>query len=99
MSVHAIAVTPLIPAALLVDRDADTRRMYAEYLRLGHWTIAEASDGREALAKAIATSPDVIVTETRLPGINGYDLCALLRRDSVTRTIPIVVVTGDAFAT
>lgn len=84
--------------ALLVDRDADTRRMFAEYLRLDEWNVEEASDGREALAKAITTRPDVVVTETRLPGINGLDLCGLLRRDSATRTIPIVIVTGDAFA-
>jgi CheY-like chemotaxis protein len=84
--------------ALLVDRDEDTRHLYAEYLKLGAWRVEEAGDGREALAKAIASHPDVIVTETRLPGINGYDLCDLLRRDSSTGGIPIVVVTADAFA-
>jgi two-component system cell cycle response regulator DivK len=83
--------------ALVVDRDGDTRQMYAEVLRLGSWTVEEASDGREALAKAIARRPDVVITETRLPGINGYDLCGLLRRDAVTREIPIIVVTADAY--
>ncbi|OLC82344.1 MAG: hypothetical protein AUH72_06995 [Acidobacteria bacterium 13_1_40CM_4_65_8] len=39
------------------------------------------------------------MTETRLPGIDGFELCTLLRRDDATRTIPIVVVTGDAFET
>jgi two-component system cell cycle response regulator DivK len=82
---------------LLVDRDTDTRRMYAEYLRLALGEIEEAADGREALAKAISRRPDVIVTETRLPGINGFDLCGLLRRDTTTQSIPIVVVTGDAY--
>jgi CheY-like chemotaxis protein len=85
------------PLALIVDRDGDTRKMYAEYLALSKWLIEEAEDGREALAKAITRQPDVIVTETRLPGIDGFELCTLLRRDDATRTIPIVVVTGDAF--
>jgi hypothetical protein len=49
------------------------------------------------LAKAIARPPDVVVTETRIPGINGFDLCHLLRRDVSTRGASIVVVTGDAF--
>jgi CheY-like chemotaxis protein len=71
--------------------------MYAEALKFGRWSIEEAADGREALAKAITQHPNVIVTETRLPGINGYDLCGLLRRDAITREIPIVVVTADAF--
>ena len=89
-SVHA-------PLALVVDRDRDTRKMYAEYLRLSACDVEEAEDGREALAKAIARHPDVVVTETRLPGINGFDLCQLLRRDPSTTRIPIVFVTGDAF--
>ena len=97
------AITPLraekdkAPLALLVDRDADTRRMYAEYLKRSFCIIEEADDGRAALAKAISGRPDIIVTETRLPGINGFDLCSLLRQDVATRTIPIVVVTSDAF--
>jgi CheY-like chemotaxis protein len=81
--------------ALLVDRDRETRKLYAEYLTRSSWIIEEADDGREALAKAITGLPDIIVTNTHLPGINGFDLCALLRRDTATRAIPIVVVTGD----
>jgi CheY-like chemotaxis protein len=81
---------------LLVDRDEDTRQMYAEYFTLCRWRVDEASDGREALAKAISWRPDVIVTETRLPGIDGFALCNLLRRDVATIAIPIIVVTADA---
>ena len=82
--------------ALLIDRDADTRHMYVEFLRRDY-DVEEAEDGREALAKALTYRPDVIVTETRLAGINGFELCKLLRLDSQTCDIPIVVVTADAF--
>src|SRR5262249_46597516 len=82
---------------LLVDADVDTRRMYAEYLRMSSiWSVEEAADGREALAKAITRRPAVVVTETRLPGMSGLDLCRLLRSDPLTAHISIVVVTGDA---
>lgn len=95
--------TSRIPAAaaraLLVDRDPDTRQMYGEFLRQRAYEIDEAEDGREALAKALTRVPDVIVTETRLFGISGLDLCRLIREDPLTRRIPIVVVTGDAFDT
>jgi CheY-like chemotaxis protein len=87
--------THVAPVVLLVDGDADTRAMYAEYLRLSAWTVDQAENGAEALAKAIAVRPDIIITETRLPAIDGYDLCTLLRRDPSTRATPIVVVTGD----
>jgi two-component system cell cycle response regulator DivK len=85
------------PLALIVDRDADTRKLYAEYLRLSACIVEEAEDGREALAKAISHQPDVIITETRLPGMSGLELCDLLRSDAATRNIPIVIVTADAF--
>lgn len=83
--------------ALLVDRDDDTRGMYAEFLRAASWTVEQAADGREALAKAISLRPRVVITETRLPGINGFDLCGILRQDSITSEIPILVVTADAY--
>jgi len=85
---------PLI--ALLIDPDADTREMYGEYLRTAPCEIVEAENGPDALAKAISRHPDVIVTETRLPGIDGFDLCRLLRKEISTLSIPIIVVTGDA---
>src|SRR4029453_10953210 len=84
--------------ALIADRDPDTRRTYVEFLRRSDYRIEQADDGRDALAKVFSQQPDIVVTETHLPGINGFDLCALLRRDTATRTIPIVLVTGDALA-
>ncbi|MQA29985.1 MAG: response regulator [Luteitalea sp.] len=83
--------------ALIVDRDDDTRGMYAEFLRAAAWKVEQAADGREALAKAISLRPGIVITETRLPGINGFDLCGLLRQDTVTAGTPILVVTGDAY--
>src|SRR2546430_1626636 len=85
---------PAMALVLLADRDADTRLMYAEHLRQLAYEIDDAEDGREALAKAISRRPAVVVTETRLPGISGFELCRLLRHDPLTETIPIVVVTG-----
>jgi len=82
--------------ALLADRDVDSRQMYAEFLRLDAYEIDEAEDGREALAKALSRRPDVLVTETRLPYLSGFELCRLLRRDEQTRTMPIIVLTADA---
>ena len=83
--------------ALLVDRDPDSRQMYAEFLRRAAYEVEQAEDGREALAKAISQRPHVIITETQLPGIDGYHLCELLRADAATHSTPIIIVTGDAY--
>src|SRR6187455_2736841 len=94
------ALSPLarpLPMVLLVDQDDDNRAMYGQYMKAANWIVEEAVDGRDALAKALALRPELIVTEIRLPGIDGFELCKLLRRDFATRGIPIVVVTGDAY--
>jgi CheY-like chemotaxis protein len=97
MSAAQSDITRASPLTLLVDADADSRDMYAEFLTVvGGYEIDEAGDGREALAKALSRHPDLIVTETRLPGLSGIDLCRLLRSDIATRTIPVIVVTGTA---
>jgi len=87
----------LAPLVLIVDRDPDTRSMYAEYLARAGWATEQAEDGREALAKAISLRPAAIVTETRLAFIDGYELCRFLRRDDDTAGVSIIVVTGDGY--
>ena len=88
-------VSSPLPLALLAVHESDSRSMYVESLTLANWLVEEASDGREALALALARRPDLIVADSRLPGISGIELCQILRRDLATRLTPIVMVTGD----
>jgi CheY-like chemotaxis protein len=81
---------------LLVDPDDHSRVLYGESLRLAAFDVEEATDGREALVRAAASTPTIIVTEARLPFIDGYALCALFRSDPPTRDTPIIVLTADA---
>jgi len=83
------------PLTLVVEPDADTRDLYSQHLSIHGYRIEQASDGREALAKAISSQPDFIVTETRLTGFDGYRLCALLRSDRDTRSTPIIIVSSE----
>src|SRR3978361_1484385 len=90
-----LGATP--PTALVVDRDADTRRMYAQYLEFASWVVEEAADGDAALTLAFTRRHDVIVTANRVGLISGRDLCRILKHDPATSMTPIVFVTGDAF--
>jgi CheY-like chemotaxis protein len=56
----------------------------------------EASDGRDALTKTLMHPPALIVTELRLPFIDGYALCERLRSDRATADVPILVVASDS---
>jgi CheY-like chemotaxis protein len=81
------------PSALVVDPDAKSRDLCAAVLTPMTLGIEYAEDGREALVKAIADPPAVVITETRLPFISGYALCELLRADPRTADVAIVVIT------
>jgi CheY-like chemotaxis protein len=83
---------------LVVDDFADNREMYAEYLRFAGFEVAEASDGREALEKARALLPDVIVMDLSLPVMDGWTATRALKADPRTKQIAVIVVTGHALA-
>jgi hypothetical protein len=48
------------------------------------------------MVKALSVRPTLVITELRLPIFDGYALCEVLRRDSLTKTVPIVVVTTES---
>jgi two-component system, chemotaxis family, chemotaxis protein CheY len=83
---------------LVVDPDGDTRSLYRQVLELAGHDIIEAADGRDALVKALEAPPSFVVTETRLPMMDGFALCEILRQDRLTHSVPILVVTSDARA-
>src|SRR5258705_7366703 len=81
----------MLERVLIVDRDPEIRSFYARCLREFISQIDEAEDGRGALVKTVVQRPGLMVTDTRLPGFSGYDLCDALRRHPATADIPIVV--------
>jgi CheY-like chemotaxis protein len=80
---------------LVVDPHDDTRQLYRQCFELADCSVVEASDGRDALAKALEREPSLVVTELRLSFIDGIALCELLRLDPATSGVPVLVVTGE----
>ena len=81
---------------LMVDDFHDNREMYAAYLRFSGFVVEEAVTGTEAIEKALATSPNLIVMYLSLPGMDGWEATRRLKIDPRTKHIPIVVVSGHA---
>lgn len=87
----SVVDTPLV---LVVEDDPETRRFYATALTADGFRIDHAHNGLQALDKALATHPDVVVADIAVPGIDGIELCRRLRADSRTSDIPVLAVTG-----
>ena len=84
------------PLALVVDDDADTREMYSFYLNGEGIEAVSAGNYEEAFGKATTLLPDIIATDLGLTNCRGVELCQKLKEHHVTKTIPIIAVTGRA---
>lgn len=82
------------PRILLVDDVEDNRRIYATFLRARAFDVTVAADGQQALAKARALLPDVIVMDLAIPGIDGWEATRRLKGDRRTQGIPVIALTG-----
>jgi two-component system, cell cycle response regulator DivK len=83
---------------LLVDDIEDCRDVYGQFLRHTGYEVVEASDGHEALAKAAALRPDAIVMDLWMPHLDGWESIRRLKALPATASIPVLVLTGDAYA-
>jgi len=83
------------PRVLTADPDDRIRARYRALLGGDGWDVVEASEGREALVKALVHVPSLVISELRLPLIDGFAFCDILRRDRTTAKVPIVVVTQE----
>jgi len=82
------------PLVLVVEDDPETRQFYADALALAGFRIDHAHNGFQALEKAFAVRPSVVVADIAVPGIDGIELCRRLRADARTSTVPVLAVTG-----
>jgi CheY-like chemotaxis protein len=87
-----------IPTVMVVDDFPDNLEMYAAYLRFEGLRVLEAANGLEALDRAIAELPAVIVMDLSLPGLDGWEATRRLKADPRTKRIPILALTGHALA-
>jgi two-component system nitrate/nitrite response regulator NarL len=78
---------------LIVDDDPHSRTLISLVLKRAGYTTCEAKTGEEALAEAKRTRPALVVLETLLPGVSGYEVCRELK-DEFGEALPIVFVSG-----
>ena len=79
---------------LVVDDEPDIREAISELLEQEGYEVVGAGDGAEALSKARATRPTVVLLDLMMPGMNGWEFCARQRGDPELAGIPVIVVSA-----
>jgi two-component system, OmpR family, alkaline phosphatase synthesis response regulator PhoP len=79
---------------LVVEDTADTRALVKMMLTLEGYTVYEAANGKEGIAQAQGTCPDMIVTDVRMPQMNGIEMVEQLRKDKAFEKTPILVLSA-----
>ena len=79
---------------LIVEDDLDIRELISFNLKNEGHQVFEAKDGEAGIDKAREKLPDLILLDLMLPGIQGLDVCRIIKSDQETKETPIIMVTA-----
>lgn len=79
---------------LVVDDEAILLKAVAATLRAEDYEVTTARSGADALVSINQTMPDLIISDIRMPGIDGYELARILRSNARTTLVPIIFLTA-----
>jgi len=82
--------------ALIVDDSITGRMLLREVLLGAHagYEVSLAESGADALAKITANRPDIILLDVMMPGMDGFEVCRILKADKKTEIIPVLFITA-----
>jgi signal transduction histidine kinase/CheY-like chemotaxis protein len=83
------------PVILLADDNRDMRE-YVSGLLAGRFELAQAGNGKAALAEAERQIPDLVLTDIMMPEMDGFGLLAALRQNPATRSVPVIMLSARA---
>ena len=80
---------------LIADDDKLMRASVAAMLRGDGHQVAEAEDGKQSLEMALEQKPDMIITDLRMPEMDGLTMVGKLREDEWGKTVPVIILSND----
>lgn len=83
---------------MTVDDSASIRQMVVFTLRDAGYEVLEAIDGQDALTKAVAHPPNMVITDLNMPNLDGIGLIKALRANPAFKFIPIIMLTTESQA-
>jgi CheY-like chemotaxis protein len=87
---------PLSSLILVVDDHAESREICSRLLAQEGFRVATAINGLDGIVKALSLRPDAIVMDLAMPDLDGLDCTRQLATSSLTREIPVIVLTAHA---
>ncbi|MQA38466.1 response regulator transcription factor [Rugamonas aquatica] len=75
---------------LVVDDERDEQRCLTELLRRQLYHVRVAGDGYSAYQDALASRPDLVLLDVRMPRLDGFAACRLLKANPVTQAVPVI---------
>jgi signal transduction histidine kinase len=89
------APNPFINSLILVIDDEETQRLLTrDSLEREGFRVEEASNGKDGLDRIRAVQPDLVLLDVMMPGMDGFEVCQLLRADPEIGHTPVIIVTG-----
>ena len=79
---------------MIVEDDAALREIYSIRITAEGYEVVSAGDGEEALALAVQTRPDLILSDVMMPKISGFDMLDILRNTPETANIKVIMMTA-----
>lgn len=79
---------------VVVDDEPGVGVAIRDLLAPDGYAVEAPGDARTALPELLRAAPDLVILDVNMPGMSGWELCAILRRQSPTRGVPILFLTG-----
>jgi two-component system alkaline phosphatase synthesis response regulator PhoP len=81
---------------LVVDDEKDIVELISYNLEQEGFAVIKAYDGQMAWERVKTAKPDLVVLDLMIPGIHGLEVCKLIRRDTATQNLPIIMLTAKS---
>ncbi len=79
---------------LVVDDDDAVRKLVKKYFTDSGFSVVITDNGSEGLLLVREFQPDLVLVDAEMPGLDGYSVCRVLRKEAATRHIPVIIMSG-----
>ena len=80
---------------LVVDDDEQVRNLIKKYLIDNSFSVVLTDNGSEGLLLVRESKPDIILVDAEMPGLDGYAVCRVIKKEAASRQIPVIIMSGS----